>query len=121
MWFPLPFQRQAPLVDAGLAATSDAPSSASKKGKRSKFGLRKPSFLKKSKSSTSEVREREHPARFQPLGGNAIVHFSGDKVIFFVCGGGEDLSTSVTLVVGGVRAIARRRQCPTAAVTLDGR
>ncbi|CBN75805.1 similar to AHNAK nucleoprotein isoform 1 [Ectocarpus siliculosus] len=48
-------ERQTPLVDAGLAATSDAPSSASKKGKKSKFGLRKPSFLKRTKSSTSEV------------------------------------------------------------------
>ncbi|CAB1097414.1 unnamed protein product [Ectocarpus sp. CCAP 1310/34] len=48
-------ERQTPLVDAGLAATFDAPSSASKKGKKSKFGFRTPSFLRKSKSSTSEV------------------------------------------------------------------
>ncbi|CAM9943490.1 unnamed protein product, partial [Ectocarpus sp. 4 AP-2014] len=48
-------ERLTPLVDAGLAATSDAPSSASKKGKKSKFGFRTPPFLKKSKSSTSEV------------------------------------------------------------------
>ncbi|CAM9343663.1 unnamed protein product [Ectocarpus sp. 13 AM-2016] len=52
---PDDIERQTPLVDAGLAATSDAPSSASKKGKKSKFGFRTPSFLKRSKSSISEV------------------------------------------------------------------
>lgn len=78
------FRRQTPLVDVGLAAT-DAPSSAAKKGKKSMFGLRRPSFLKKGKSSSSEVRESMR--RGLNLGGNVIVNILGGDVFCVRVGG----------------------------------